>query len=143
MLSIGRWGLVALLLAGCVSSGEPEEAMPQDPATRAYLARVAETFGPQEPPAPAAPSKAGQRLQRFKVTLRIEADGEISSVKVRPRPDLPFEMHIIQAFRSRSPLPPPPPGARSPVTATVGIAYGDRVCRSNRFIALSSADLDC
>lgn len=141
MLSIGRWGLVALLLSGCVSSG-PEggaAAVPQDPATRAYLARVAETFGPEESAAPATP---GKRLRRFKVTLQIEADGEISSVKVHPRPDLPFEMHIIQAFRSRSPLPPPP-GVRTPVTATVGLAYGNRLCTSNRFIALSSTDMDC
>ncbi|WP_225773689.1 hypothetical protein [Inquilinus sp. Marseille-Q2685] len=137
------WGLAALLLSGCVSSGEPgggAAAAPQDPATRAYLDRVAETFGPEEPVEPAKP---GRRVQRFKVTLLIEADGEISSVKVRPRPDLPFEMHIIQAFRSRSPLPPPPPGVQTPVTATVGLTYGDRLCRSNRFITLSSADMDC
>lgn len=140
MRSIG-WGLIALLLSGCVSSGPDDgaAAVPRDPATRAYLARMAETFGPEEP----AAAKLGQRVQRFKVTLQIEADGEISSVKVRPRPDLPFEMHIIQAFRSRSPLPPPPPGVKTPVTAMVGLAYSDRLCTSNRFIALSSADMDC
>lgn len=141
MLSIGRWSLVALLLAGCVSSREPESAMPQDPATRAYLARVAETFGPEEPAE--EPAKPGRRVQRFKVTLQIEADGEISSVKVRPRPDLPFELHIIQAFRSRSPLPPPPPGVQVPVTATVGVAYGNKLCTSNRSLVLSRTDMDC